>query len=66
MNQLLEDPPEEKPSLLIVDDDTVFCDVLAKAMTKRGFQVTCAHTIEEALNLCETIIAEYAIVDLKT
>ena len=35
----------EKPSLLIVDDDVTFCDVLAKAMTKRGFNVNCAHTL---------------------
>jgi two-component system response regulator RegA len=55
----------ENPSLFIIDDDTVFCDVLAKAMTRRGFSVTCAHTIEEALNLIETSIPEYAVVDLK-
>jgi len=55
----------ESPSLLITDDDTVFCDVLAKAMTKRGFSVTCAHTIEDALNLTESSTSEYAIVDLK-
>lgn len=55
----------EYPSLLIIDDDTVFCDVLAKAMTKRGFSVTCAHTIEDALKLAETATSEYAIVDLK-
>ncbi len=66
MNQIsLEDCTEENPSLLIVDDDTVFCGVLAKAMTKRGFQVTCAHSIEDALRLCESAVAEYAIVDLK-
>lgn len=66
MNQIsLEDCAEENPSLLIVDDDTVFCGVLAKAMTKRGFQVTCAHSIEDALGLCESAVAEYAIVDLK-
>lgn len=66
MNQIsLEDCAEENPSLLIVDDDTVFCGVLAKAMTKRGFQVTCAHSIEDALSLCESAAAEYAIVDLK-
>lgn len=66
MNQIsLEDCAEENPSLLIVDDDTVFCGVLAKAMTKRGFQVTCAHSIEDALSLCESAVAEYAIVDLK-
>ena len=66
MNQIsLEDCAEENPSLLIVDDDTVFCGVLAKAMTKRGFQVTCANSIEDALSLCESAVAEYAIVDLK-
>lgn len=66
MNQIsLEDCTEENPSLLIVDDDTVFCGVLVKAMTKRGFQVTCAHSIEDALRLCESAVAEYAIVDLK-
>ncbi|MBX3617276.1 response regulator transcription factor [Nitrosomonas sp.] len=55
----------EKPSLLIVDDDTVFCEVLTKAMKKRGFDVTCAHTIDDALNLAGQSTPEYAIVDLK-
>ncbi len=55
----------EYPNLLIVDDDEVFCDVLAKAMTKRGFNVTCAHAIDSALALAETAMPEYAIVDLK-
>lgn len=55
----------ELPSLLIVDDDSVFCGVLSKAMVKRGFSVFCAHTIEDALALAETSAPEYAIVDLK-
>ncbi len=55
----------EYPSLFIVDDDKVFCDVLAKAMAKRGFSVTCASTIEDALILAEASTPEYAIVDLK-
>ncbi len=55
----------EYPSLFIVDDDKVFCDVLAKAMTKRGFSVTCAYSIEDALKLAEASTPEYAIVDLK-
>lgn len=55
----------ENPSLLIVDDDPVFCNVLAKAMTKRGFAVVCAHTIEDALDQAENTPPEYAIVDLK-
>ncbi|MGZ0020201.1 response regulator transcription factor [Nitrosomonas sp. wSCUT-2] len=65
MNDLLAADNSEKPSLLIVDDDTVFCEVLTKAMKKRGFDVTCAHTIEDALNFSEQSTPEYAIVDLK-
>lgn len=55
----------EYPSLMIVDDDALFCNVLAKAMTKRGFSVTCANSIEVALSQAEVITPEYAIVDLK-
>lgn len=55
----------EQPSLLIVDDDGVFCEVLAKAMIKRGFEVSCAHTIETAMVKVESLMPEYAIIDLK-
>ncbi len=55
----------EQPTLLIIDDDTIFCDVLAKAMTKRGFSVEITHTIEDALTKAEAATPEYAIVDLK-
>ncbi len=55
----------DDPSLLIVDDDTVFCEVLTKAMTKRGFSVHCAHTIEQAMAYAENATPEYAIIDLK-
>ncbi|MBK6957274.1 MAG: response regulator transcription factor [Nitrosomonas sp.] len=65
MIELLLTDSNEYPSLFIVDDDKVFCDVLAKAMTKRGFSVTCAYTIDDALKLAETSAPEYAIVDLK-
>jgi two-component system response regulator RegA len=57
--------PVEHPSLLIVDDDPVFCDVLAKAMTKRGFDVIYTHTITSALEKVESLMPEYAIIDLK-
>lgn len=55
----------DRPNLLIVEDDTVFCDVLAKAMSKRGFEVVCAHTIQTALQQAELLAPEYAIIDLK-
>ncbi|MEK7769000.1 MAG: response regulator, partial [Pseudomonadota bacterium] len=56
---------DDRPSLLIVDDDVTFCEVLAKAMTKRGFSVHCAHTVEQALELAETCMPEYATIDLR-
>lgn len=65
MNESFFTETDESPNLLIVDDDEVFCSVLAKAMKKRGFSVTCAHTIDAALQFAETTMPEYAIVDLK-
>ena len=56
---------DDRPALLIVDDDSTFCTVLANAMTKRGFNVTCAHTVEQALECVETCPPEYAIIDLR-
>lgn len=65
MTEPLLNEPSEKPSLLIVDDDITFCDVLAKAMTKRGFNVNCAHAIDDALKNVEAMTPEFAIIDLK-
>lgn len=55
----------DRPNLLIVDDDEVFCDVLARAMTKRGFDTTCTHTIKTAIEQAELLMPEYVIIDLK-
>lgn len=55
----------EQPTLLIVDDDKTFCDVLARAMTKRGFSVQITHNIDDAVEKAEAMAPEYAIVDLK-
>lgn len=53
------------PSLLIVDDDETFCEVLARAMVKRGFDTTCMHDIKTAIEQAEVLMPEYAIIDLK-
>lgn len=55
----------ERPSLLLVDDDATFCTVLSRALDKRGFAVTQAHSVEQALPLAETNPPEFAVVDLK-
>jgi len=55
----------ERASLLLVDDDIPFCRVLCRALEKRGFAVTVAHSVEQALPLARDNPPEYAIVDLK-
>lgn len=56
---------EESASLLLVDDDATFCKVLSAALTKRGFSVCVAHSVEEAIPMAEINPPEFAIVDLK-
>ena len=53
------------PGLLLVDDDRIFCEVLARALKKRGYEVALAHDVESALHLATRNPPEYAIVDLK-
>ncbi len=55
----------EQASLLLVDDDPTFCQVLCHALEKRGFTVTVAHSVEQALPLVLSNPPEYAVVDLK-
>ena len=58
-------PTNENPSLLLVDDDATFCTVLGRALEKRGFAVTVAHSVEDALPLAQAAPPEYAVVDMK-
>lgn len=56
---------EDAASLLLVDDDVTFCRVLRTALVKRGFSVSIAHSVEEALPLACDNPPEFAIVDMK-
>ncbi|ADE10968.1 response regulator transcription factor [Sideroxydans lithotrophicus] len=55
----------EMPSLLLVDDDATFRSVLSRALEKRGFAVTTADSVEQALPLASANPPEYAVLDLK-
>jgi len=55
----------ERPSLLLVDDDATFRAVLSRALDKRGFAVTTADSVEQALPLAIANPPEYAVLDLK-
>lgn len=57
-------PPGE-PTLLIVDDDDAFRQVLGRAMARRGFAVTLASNASEAEALAREHVFEYAIVDVR-
>ncbi len=50
--------------LLLVDDDRDFCEVLARALTRRGFQVYGALDLESALFLAERHGPRFAVIDL--
>lgn len=58
-------PREELATLLLVDDDVTFCKVLSAALEKRGYAVTVAHSVEQAMPLAKNNPPEFAVVDLK-
>ncbi|MFA7290684.1 MAG: response regulator transcription factor [Rhodocyclaceae bacterium] len=56
---------QDKPTLLLVDDDEAFRRVLARAMERRGYAVTAAADVAEALLAAQQHSPEFAVVDLK-
>ena len=61
----MSETANETPTLLLVDDDATFCMVLGRALEKRGFAVTVAHSVEDALPVARAAPPEYAVVDMK-
>lgn len=55
----------ESPRLLLVDDDEVFCQVLARAVRKRGYEVSVAYDQQQAEQLARRDHPEFAVVDLR-
>jgi len=53
------------PALLLVDDDPTFCEVMSRALARRGYHVTVAHSAEEAFEQACAKPPAYAVVDLK-
>jgi two-component system response regulator RegA len=51
--------------LLVVDDDEIFCQVMQRALTKRGFEVEICFNIEAAETAAKKIRFQKALVDLK-
>ncbi len=57
------DAPER--TLLVVDDDRIFCERLAQAMASRGFIARTAVSVAEALASIATAPPEFAVIDLR-
>lgn len=55
----------EKPRLLLVDDDQTYCSVLAQALEKRGYEVLIANDVASGIELAESMVPEYAVIDLR-
>jgi two-component system response regulator RegA len=52
-------------TLLVVDDDKIFCDRLARAMSSRGFVARTAGSVTEAVAAIETAAPAFAVIDLR-
>ena len=52
-------------SLLIVDDDNPLRDRLARAMEKKGFQVTQAESVKQGIIQAKNVPPAFAVVDLR-
>lgn len=51
--------------LLLVDDDPVFSRIMARGLTQRGFEVHCASSVAQALELLPRLRPDFALVDLR-
>lgn len=56
---------QERPSLLLVDDDEAFRCVLSRALEKRGYAVSTAADVAAASLSAQANPPEYAVIDLK-
>ena len=54
----------DRPTLLVVDDDNTHCRLLKRAMEARGYAVSVARSVEDALWQVQEEAPEYAVIDL--
>jgi two-component system, response regulator RegA len=56
---------QDSPRLLLVDDDPIYCSVLAQALQKRDYEVSIAHDLNSGLRLARDTDPDYAVIDLR-
>jgi len=54
-----------KQSILLVDDEKDFCEVLSRSLSREGYSVAFACDIESALSKIKEFDFEFAVVDLR-
>lgn len=55
----------DQNTLLLVDDDPVFCRVLGQALSRRGYQVDVAKSATDAMAVAMRRLPEQAVIDLR-
>ena len=55
----------KEKTLLLVDDDEIFCQVLSKALHTREYSVDIAYNQNDAIQIAQQQHPEFAIVDLR-
>lgn len=51
-------------TVLVIEDDEVFAGVLARALERRGYQVSVAHRVPQAQTMAQQIRPRYAVLDM--
>ena len=65
MATMQNDTDEQKPTLLIVDDDRPWLERLARAMDSRGYEVHSAGSVSEGIQLGKQVKPAFAVVDMR-
>ena len=54
----------EKPLVLLVDDEANFLEIISMALTSAGFDVTVAHSGEEAVAMAPKVMPDLILMDI--
>jgi len=54
----------EHETILIIDDDTVFTEVLSRGLRRRGFDPCCTQDAAQALQTCRRLRPRFILLDL--
>jgi two-component system, response regulator RegA len=60
-----ETTTDDRPTVLLIDDDEIFAQTLGRALGRRGFDVTICTTVTDARQTISTTSPEMAVVDLR-